>query len=398
MATIKEQEELIQTLKFTPRTYRIELGAYGGEIYIGSVDRKIYDYFKKNNIDIEEYASSWDDELEVPEEFQPFPAGSAYECDNLIHASGATMDDGNTVEVFDENSNMIWSCTLDISSLETAGVETEEDEEYYIDDNLPEGQVAFFGAQGEKGLLFGGEIYLTTPFDPNKLKICYCDADGWQLSNGISYDGEDVDNNDYSTTGKWSENKWVLTGDEEVFDPEDSWEVPESGPSPSDWEKSPQFKFKNHKPVHAGWYRCNWGHGSTYGSLYWNGTNFVEFNYGKEDIIDDDGIVYWQGYNWDTSNWVNQPPEPPDVICDDKKCQWVGDGNNRITDDEGDDHCPICNGTEFSWIDYDPDTAKGRKNREQYCKPWDPVISLDRIVNTLPEEVKTDLPKTSWPF
>ena len=47
MATIKEQEELIQTLKFIPRTYRIELGAYGGEVYIGSVDRKIYDYFKK---------------------------------------------------------------------------------------------------------------------------------------------------------------------------------------------------------------------------------------------------------------------------------------------------------------------------------------------------------------
>jgi len=46
MATKKEKEELIATLKFTPRTYKIELGAYGGEVYAGRVDRKIYDYFK----------------------------------------------------------------------------------------------------------------------------------------------------------------------------------------------------------------------------------------------------------------------------------------------------------------------------------------------------------------
>lgn len=408
MATIKEQEELIQTLKFTPRTYRIELGAYGGEIYIGSVERKIYDYFKNNNIDIEEYASSWDDELGVPEEFQPFPAGSAYECDNLIHASGATMDDGNTVEVFDENNNMVWSCSLDTGSLESAGVKTEEDEEFYLEDNLPEGQVAFYGAQGEKGLLFGGNIELKAPFDPSKLKICYCDADGWQLSSGIVYDGEDVDNNDYSTTGKWSENKWIINGDEDIYDPEESWNVPEHGPSPSDWESSPKFKFKQYKPVYQGWYNVNWGYGTTYGSLYWNGTNFVEFNYGKENIVSDDSIVTWQGYDWDTSSWDNQPTEPVDVSCDNKKCGWVGRGDDRLEDEDYNHHCPECDGTEFSWIDYDPDTAKGRKNRAKYFYIKSDVADLEAALEDLKaeferlctedsEEVK-EQNKGTWPF
>ena len=43
MATITEQEKLIEVLKFTPRTYKIQLWGYGGEYIMGTVDRKIYD-------------------------------------------------------------------------------------------------------------------------------------------------------------------------------------------------------------------------------------------------------------------------------------------------------------------------------------------------------------------
>ena len=380
MATIKEQEELIQTLRFTPRTYRVELGAYGGEVYIGSVDRKIYDYFKKNNIDIEQYANSWDDDLEIPEEFQPFPAGSAYECDDLMHANGATMDDSNTVEVYDENGNMVWSCPMDPDTLRNAGVEVDETYEYNIPDQLPEGQVVFYGASGEKGLLFGGDILLKAPFDPSKLKIEYSDADGWYLSNGVLYDGEEIDNNDYSTNGKWAENKWVLSEGEEAFDPSESYDIPEHGPGPDDWEKSNKFKFKKYKPVYTGWYECNWGYGTTYGSLFWNGNNFVEFSYGKEQIVDNKSIVSWQGYNWDTSSWINQPPVPPSLICDSENCDWVGKGDDRIEDDDFNSHCPKCNNTECSWIDYDPDSTIGRKNRARYCQPWDPASALENII------------------
>ena len=152
---------------------------------------------------------------------------------------------------------------------------------------------------------------------------------------------------------------------------EKDWGHPEFGPSPSEWERSPKFKFKQHKPVHVGYYSVRWSYGSTYGSLYWDGENFGDWEYGKFNPVSDDSVVSWSGYNWDTSDWANRPPEPPGISCDNKKCGWVGHGDDRIyreTDDDYNYHCPACDGTEFSWIDYDPDTAKGRKNREKYIK------------------------------
>lgn len=219
MATKKQKEELMQVLKFTPCTYKVELYNYGGECYIGTVDRKIYDFFKEHKIDLDEYVSWSDDEKWdfIPEELRPFPPGSPYECDNLCHASGASMEDGNVIDVQDENGNKVWECALSVNQLEDAGVEVDEWESVDID-SLEEGTVVFFGGQGEKGLLFGGEIELKAPFDPKKLKLNYSNADGWWICNGVTYDGEDIDNDDYSTTGKWGESKWIIVGGEEVYE------------------------------------------------------------------------------------------------------------------------------------------------------------------------------------
>ena len=313
MATVKEQEALIQTLKFTPRTYTVNVYGYGGEVYAGRVDRKVYEYFKQRKIDLDEFAGDWDNELEVPQEFQPFSPGSAYDCDDLIHASGATMDDGSMIEVSDENGTTVWSSTMDLASLKAAGVDIQLDSEFYFDDMDPE-QVAFQGAQGEKGTFLGGEIFLTAPFDPAKLSVSYNNADGWFLSSEVTYDGEYIDNDDYSTTGKWGENKWVLPEGEEAYDPnEDVEEGEENGGAgwpatyyPESGEEV-EFKFKKHKPVHTGWYEANWGYGSTFGKLYWDGENFVDFAFNKPQQIDQQGIVSWSGLNWDTTNWDNCP-------------------------------------------------------------------------------------------
>lgn len=218
MATDQEKEQLMETLKFTPRNYRIELGAYGGEVYFGAVDRRIYDFFKEHKIDIEEYASSWDEDTWafVPEDMRPFEPGNPFDIGG-VHESGATFDDTNTIEVFDENGNPVWSCSLGSSALEEAGVAVEESEEQYISDN-PEGTVVFYGAQGEKGLLFGNEFELRAPFNPELLKVTYGDYDGWQIVTGVIYDGEDIENYDYDTTGKWSDAKWIIVGDEEEYE------------------------------------------------------------------------------------------------------------------------------------------------------------------------------------
>ena len=221
MATNEQKEELMQTLKFTPRNYRVEIGAYGGEIYFGKVDRKIYDFFKEKKIDIEQYAGSWDEEIwdDIPNDLRPFEPGNPYDVGG-IHESGATFDDGNTITVYDENGEEVWSSPLGAVALAEHGVEVECSDEEYIND-YPEGTVVFYGAQGEKGLLFGNEFELRAPFDPKKLAIYYGDYDGWEMVSGITYNGEDIDNYDYDTTGKWGEAKWIIVGDEEVYDSEE---------------------------------------------------------------------------------------------------------------------------------------------------------------------------------
>jgi len=218
MATKKQKQELIEILKFTPQTVNIQIYAYGGECYMGKVDRKIYDYFKEHKIDLEEYATDYDGKFEfVPAELQPFPPGSPYECDGMCHASGPEISDGNRIEITDEAGNTIWECDFGLNELEDQGVEVEEWETAIIDDE-PEGTVVFWGGQGEKGTCFGSDFELRAPFDPKKLKISYSNCDGWWICNGVSYDEEDLDNNDLSTTGKWGENKWVIVGDEEVYE------------------------------------------------------------------------------------------------------------------------------------------------------------------------------------
>jgi len=403
MATQSEKEQLIATLKFTPCTYKISMWGYGGEKVMGTVSREVWDYCMENQVNLQDIA--WSDEDTVQDEMNldvdmlPFPPGSWYECDSMAHTSGVSRNAG-TIQIEDENGEVVFERSLeDCDGCEDSPEWSCFDEAYI--GSRKKGEVVFVGSSNEKGTFFEGEIELTAPFDITKLTLQYDEVDGEELVNCVQYDGEDIDNWGGSTDGKSSDFDMCLVIDDngnwERYEPEEKdWGTPECGTSPSDWERSPKFAFKKHKPVHVGWYSCVWrSFGTTYGSLYWNGTEFGDFQYDK--FRPESGVETWQGYNWDTSSWVNQPPEPVDVICDNKACGWVGMGSDRRTDDDYNDHCPECDGTEFSWIDYDPDTKEGRANREKFCKDWDPVKSLDKIVKEFAdvEEVAT---KAKWPF
>jgi hypothetical protein len=222
MATKKQKDELLATLKFTPRTYNIYIGGYGGEAYAGKVDRAVYDYFKQKRIDIEQYATDWDDLFsDVPRELQPYSPGSPYDCDGLFHASGAELSNLNEIQVNDEHGNEHWTCAAGLNELEDAGVEVNEWGGCDFDD-LPEDTVVHWGGQGEKGTFFDGEIELTQPFDPKKLTIKYENCDGWWIINSVEYDGVEIDGSGgYSTTGKWNENKWILCNGDEVYQGEE---------------------------------------------------------------------------------------------------------------------------------------------------------------------------------
>lgn len=223
MATKKEKQELIDLLKFKPINARLLIQGYGGETHAGTVDRKIYDYFAARKLSIEDYASDWDNDMEVPDDMQPYPPGSAYECDDLWHASGAEMSDSNSIRLDDENGETIWEETCS-RNLENLGVVITEHQNRDIDD-LPPGTVVHVGGQGEKGCFFDGELLLKSPFDPKKLEICYELCGDWAIITNVYYDGEEIQGQDgYSTTGKWSEYKWVVVG-EKVYDEDDSDDI-----------------------------------------------------------------------------------------------------------------------------------------------------------------------------
>lgn len=285
MATDEQKKELMQTLKFTPRNYRIEISGYGGEIYWGSVDRKIYDFFKDKEIDIEQYAGSWDDDMwaDIPDDMRPFTPGSAYECDHGCHQSGATFDQSSYVTVYDEKGYQVWQSSLDSVALAKEGVGFDCIDEKYINDYEP-GTVVFFGSQGEKGVFFGNEFELRAPFDPSKLRICYEDCDGWMLTSNISYNGEDIDGSDYDSVGKWGENKWLIVGDtEEVYDgverDEEAYEDTSDDDEEITLDEEPKWNDKDVNPETPGKYvamvDAEWPR-SGQRVLEWTGTEWIE--------------------------------------------------------------------------------------------------------------------------
>lgn len=391
---LAEQQKLIEVLKFTPRTYKISMWGYGGEKVMGTVDKAIWDYCDDNQVDLQEIA--WGDEDTIEEmgldiDMLPFPPGSWYECDDMAHTNGVSRNAG-TIQIEDEQGNTVYEKSLDsiTGGLDDNGNPEPEwscNDEVWIG-SKPKGTVVFVGTSNEKGTFFEGEIELRAPFELDKLVLGYDEIDGEELITSVTYDGEEIDNWGGSTDGKSSDMVMVLVTDDEGnwerYDPEEKdWGHPPSGPSPSDWEKSPKFKFAKVKPTVEGWYSAVWhSFGTTYGTLYWNGSEFGEWEHGQ--FKPQAGVETWQGYNWDTSSWVNQPPEPVDVICDNKECGWVGKSEDRRTDDDYNDHCPECDGTEFSWIDYDPDTKEGRANRKKYCKEWDPAEALEKLYKAFP--------------
>ena len=390
MATQAEKELLIETLKFTPRTYKISMWGYGGEKVMGTVDKAAYDYCMANQVDLTDIAWNSDaaEEMELDADKLPFYPGSWYECDNIAHTHGVSRDSG-TIQIEDENGETIFEKELGECDGEDESPQWSCFDEAWIG-SQPKGTVVFVGSSNEKGTFFEGEIELTAPFDIRKLTLQYEEVDGEEIVSSVIYDGEDIDNYGGSTDGKSSDFTMVIVTDDEGnwerYEPEEKdWGHPEYGPSPDTWEKSKKFNFNKDKPTIPGYYNVNWSYGSTYGSLYWDGTAFGDWEYGKFKPVTQDGVKSWSGYNWDTSDWANRPPEPPNLICSNKKCSWVGTSEERRTDDNYDDHCPKCDGTDFDWIDYDPDTATGRKNREKYCRVGD-TADLETALEELKAE------------
>jgi len=213
LAENPEHEKLMEHLKFTPRTYKVLLWGYGGEHVMGTVEPEIYDYFKRRRLSLTDYAwdSSYADDNNIPEEMQPFPPGSWYECSDMAHIHGVDRGCG-TLQILDENGDTVYERELeDIDGYGDDSPEWHGGDEVWIDEK-PAGTVVFIGVSSEKGTFYEADIELTAPFDITKLSLGYEDVDSNEIINQVTYEEINLDNYGGDTSGKGSDFGFYIAG------------------------------------------------------------------------------------------------------------------------------------------------------------------------------------------
>ena len=268
-----EHEQLIEVLKFTPCTYKIRLWGYGGEHVMGTVDRKIYDYFRQRRLSVPDFA--WDDEYvdthNIPEDMWPFTPGSWHDCDDIGHVWGVDRSSG-TLQIEDEKGDVVYERSLDDIDGCDVGLSTED--EVWIDSQRP-GTVVFYGYTSDKGTFFEADLELRQPFDPERLVLKISDFDANDIIIGVEYDGEELVNDGGDTNGKSSDYAFYVAGTN---------------------QGSGYERYQDHDDI-------------KYGLTDWFPARTRPLREGRYNIKTKDGYEYravWNGKNWQ-NEWSDQP-------------------------------------------------------------------------------------------
>jgi hypothetical protein len=320
MATKKQKQELMDILKFTPCTYKITMWGYGGEYVMGTVDRAIYDYFKHRRLDLSDFAwdSDYAEENNIPEDMWPFPPGSWYECDNMGHVHGVDRNSG-TLQIEDEQGNTVIERALE--TINGCDIELSCNDEVWIDSKEP-GTVVFIGSSGEKGTFFEGEINLKSPFNQEKLLICYDDFDGNEVVSSIEYDGEEVENWGANTNGKSSDFGFYIAGSQQGGKWQRYKNMDDITYPMTEWFP------KKIKPAYEGLYEIRSSHKDSYQQqAKWTGFRWISS--WSEDLpeIEELKIKEWRGISvdpdtysiWDPVVELDKIIEQSANIAEDKK-------------------------------------------------------------------------------
>jgi hypothetical protein len=327
MATKQEKQQLIDTLKFTPRTYTIQMWGYGGEKVMGRVDPKVWDYCLKHRVNLVDLAWGDDDtvrdELELDLDQLPYYPGQWYECDSMAHTHGVSRNAG-TVQITDENGVTVFEKSLDDCNGASDSPGWSCQDETWIG-QAKKGEVVFIGSSNEKGTFFEGEIKLKAPFDIEKLVLYYDEVDGEELVNSVYYDDEEIENYGGSTDGKSSDMDMVRVTDdngnwERYVVPDQDEPQPDSASTAQTWDPVAELdkvldNFREEfgedegwsdddktawypvkiKPVHLGIYECQFKKLPAWPwppveSLTWTGKKWI-----NDDGKAVKGIKEWRG-------------------------------------------------------------------------------------------------------
>jgi hypothetical protein len=227
MATKKQKEELIRTIKNPERYFKVEFGRYGGEVAMGEITKEQFEYWEGKEEEFAEHMASvdWGDDKEddgTPSEAKftkPF-----YEYEDICHTSGPELSDGQTMTIIevdkdgqplqDEEGNFLDDRQVDMKDFKKLGVKVKCVAEHNSGSKSCKDKYYMFGQYFNKGGWYSGELVKTGPdgFNLKKVAINYENCDGFKVFSEFEYDGDSFYLEEDST-GK-SSSFYVMEGDD----------------------------------------------------------------------------------------------------------------------------------------------------------------------------------------
>lgn len=205
MATKKQKEELIRTIKNPERFFKVDFGRYGGEVAMGEITKEQFEYWEGKDNEFAEHMASadWGDDREddgTPEEAKftkPF-----YEYEDICHLSGPELSDGQTMTITevdkegsplrDKDGNFVDDQQIDMKDFKKLGIKVKCIGKHNSGSKSCKDKFYMFGQYFNKGGWYTGDLIKTGPsgFNPKKMSIDYEDCDGFRVFNEFTYDGE----------------------------------------------------------------------------------------------------------------------------------------------------------------------------------------------------------------
>jgi hypothetical protein len=188
-------------------TFEVEIYGYGGEVVIGKLTKKQYDYWQPisesddmDRLDSHIFSDPYDEGEGgnlITNENDPRFLGYWHDIDSIAHSCGPEID----------------GCTVLVTNIDDGEevYKTEEpevaDTEHYNIDELDKGYY-FKGYTAEKGQFFFAEME-ADKFDPSKLTVKVSNIDGNHIIDKVEYDGEYLENEGGGTNGKGNDYEFV---------------------------------------------------------------------------------------------------------------------------------------------------------------------------------------------
>ena len=224
---IKEQKELIRTIRTPERFFRVDFGRYGGEVAMGSITEAQFNYWYEQGADaLGDYMAKVD--FDAAEANKDVPADARfnqpfYEYEDICHLSGPELSDGQTMTITevdqdgntlqDDDGNWLEDRQIDMKDFKKLGVKVKCIGEHHPGSKSCRDKYYIFGQYFNKGGWGTQEIIKTGPagFDLKKCAIQYENADGFKVFNELIYNGTGY-YLDEDSTGK-SSAFYVMEGD-----------------------------------------------------------------------------------------------------------------------------------------------------------------------------------------